>query len=152
MEAGRLSLKPPGRMLFEYEKPDKKLFVSDGQISYFYVPDDHQVFVKALKGEQGVLAVLLTGREGIVDRFAPALEGAGEGSLTKLRLTPRAADPDVDHVVVDVDPEGQVRAVRIVDPAGDASVFVFDSIRENVGLPDRIFHFTPPKGAEVIEG
>jgi outer membrane lipoprotein carrier protein len=152
VEVGRLSLKPPGRMLFEYEKPDKKLFVSDGKTSYFYVPDDHQVFVKDLRGEQGVLAVLLSGRQGIVDRFAPALEPSGEGSLKRLRLTPRSADPDVDHVLVDVDAEGRVRGIRIVSPAGDASQFVFESIRENVGLSDRIFQFTPPRGAEVIEG
>jgi outer membrane lipoprotein carrier protein len=151
VETGRLSLKPPGRMLFEYLKPEKKVFVSDGETSYFYVPEDHQVVVQNLKGERGVLFVLLSGREGILDHFAPTLEGGTDG-LKRLRLTPRQPDPDVDHVLLDVDEADQIRRIEILDPAGDQSEFRFDGIRENLGLPDRLFHFTPPKDAEVIHG
>jgi chaperone LolA len=151
VERGRLSLKPPGRMRFDYVSPEKKTFVSDGATSYFYVPEDHQVIVQSLKGERGVLLALLAGREGILDRFEPALE-AGEGAPRRLRLTPRKADPDVDSVVVEVDPTSLVRRIEILDAQGDKTEFRFDEIRENSGVPDATFRFTPPKGVEVIEG
>src|SRR5258706_14987722 len=42
-EAGLVYLKKPGRMRWEYTRPEVKLFVSDGKIFYFYVPADRQV-------------------------------------------------------------------------------------------------------------
>ena len=151
VEHGRLLLKPPGRMRFEYVSPEKKTFVSDGSTSYFYVPGDHQVIVQSLKGERGVLLSLLAGREGILDRFEASLE-PGTGAAQRLRLTPRKPDPDVESVVVEVDPSSLVRRIEIMDAQGDKTEFRFDVIRENTGVPDVTFHFSPPKGVEVIEG
>lgn len=151
VESGRVSLKPPGRMLFEYQKPEKKLFVSDGETSYFYVPEERQVIVKNLKGEKALLSVLLSGKESILDRFRASLEPT-EGPLQQLRLSPKSPEPDVDTVLLDVDNADRIRRVAILDAEGDRSEFLFDQIRENMGLPDRLFHFTPPKDTEVIEG
>ena len=39
-ESGTLWLKKPGKMRWEYRSPKEKLFVSDGQAAWFYVPAD----------------------------------------------------------------------------------------------------------------
>src|SRR5882724_13206117 len=41
-ESGILWLKKPGRMRWEYHQPREKLFLTDGQTAYFYVPGEHQ--------------------------------------------------------------------------------------------------------------
>src|SRR5689334_13778966 len=41
-EKGTLQVKKPGRMRWEYTYPEHKLFVSDGQKIYSYVPADRQ--------------------------------------------------------------------------------------------------------------
>src|SRR6202163_898849 len=46
-ERGRLLVKKPGKMRWEYTAPEKKLFVSDGVKIYSYLPDDKQVTVSA---------------------------------------------------------------------------------------------------------
>jgi outer membrane lipoprotein carrier protein len=46
VERGRVSIKRPGRMLWEYKDPEKKTFVADGKTFYFYVPADRQVIVR----------------------------------------------------------------------------------------------------------
>ena len=51
VETGILSLKPPGRMRWEYREPEKKTFVSDGKNFYFYVPADRQVIVREQAGD-----------------------------------------------------------------------------------------------------
>src|SRR3954447_15494634 len=45
IEQGTVSVKKPGLMRWEYLKPEKKEFVSDGRKTYLYVPQDKQVIV-----------------------------------------------------------------------------------------------------------
>src|SRR6188768_4263719 len=45
VEEGTVSVKKPGLMRWEYLKPEKKEFVSDGRKTYLYIPQDRQVIV-----------------------------------------------------------------------------------------------------------
>ena len=42
-ESGTVYFSRPGRMRWEYEAPEQKLFVSDGKTVWFYVPSDRTV-------------------------------------------------------------------------------------------------------------
>src|SRR5712664_805111 len=42
-EAGTAYFRRPGRMRWEYERPEKDLFLVDGRTAWFYVPADHTV-------------------------------------------------------------------------------------------------------------
>src|SRR5690242_14363394 len=44
-EKGRVQIKKPGRMRWDYTAPEAKLFVSDGTKVYFYIPAEKQVLV-----------------------------------------------------------------------------------------------------------
>src|ERR1700676_834093 len=48
-EAGTLWLKKPRKMRWEYRSPKEKLFVSDGQAVWFYLPAEKQVRKTTLK-------------------------------------------------------------------------------------------------------
>src|ERR1700739_282439 len=41
VEAGTAYFLRPGRMRWEYESPEKNLFLVDGKYVWFYAPDDH---------------------------------------------------------------------------------------------------------------
>src|SRR6266851_1015372 len=43
VESGHVFFSRPGRMRWEYEAPEKKLFLSDGRFVWFYVPSDRTV-------------------------------------------------------------------------------------------------------------
>src|SRR5712664_2275190 len=43
MEAGIAYFRRPGKMRWEYESPEKNLFLVDGKSAWFYVPADHTV-------------------------------------------------------------------------------------------------------------
>src|SRR5260370_6991960 len=43
VEAGRAYFRKPGKMRWEYESPEKNLFLVDGKTARFYVPADHTV-------------------------------------------------------------------------------------------------------------
>src|SRR5580692_8114040 len=42
-EAGVAYFRRPGKMRWEYESPEKNLFLVDGKTAWFYVPADHTV-------------------------------------------------------------------------------------------------------------
>lgn len=149
-ERGNVSVKPPGRMLWEYRDPERKTFVSDGRTFYFYVPADRQVIVREQAGDRGLLGRLLSGGE-ILGEFDAGLETTPTGGA-RLRLTPRKPDPDLDRVYIEPDATDRIRSIEIVDAQGNHSQFRFDDMRENVGLSDRLFRFEVPKGVEVISG
>jgi outer membrane lipoprotein carrier protein len=152
VERGVVRIKRPGRMLWEYKDPEKKTFLSDGQSYYFYVPADRQVIVRDRHEERGVAALLLAGKGRILEQFEARLEAAPSERVFRIRLTPRQPDPELEVVLVDVEPSGLVRAIQVDDAQGNRSRFRFDDVRENTGLSDRLFRFEVPAGVEVIRG
>src|SRR5271165_681256 len=42
-EAGTAFFRKPGKMRWEYEKPEKNLFLVDGKFAWFFTPADHTV-------------------------------------------------------------------------------------------------------------
>jgi len=149
VERGTLSLKRPDRMLWEYESPEKKVFVSNGRKSYFYVPADRQVVVHESQGEKGVALDLLSGRSDLLAEFdvSPV-----EGSPTRIRLVPRAANAEVRQIVLEADATGRIEWLELVDLQGSRSSFRLEGVKENVGLSDQLFEFKIPRGVEVVTG
>jgi len=148
VEEGTVRVKRPSRMLFEYVKPDKKLFVADGESYYFYVPRDKQVMVQTQRGDRRATArILAEGR--LLDHFRPV--GEEKDALgRKLILSPIEKDPNVARIAVVLDPQFHLVALEIQDAEGSTSRMVFSGFRENVGLKDSEFRFEVPKGVEVI--
>lgn len=152
VERGVVSIKRPGRMLWEYRQPEKKTFVADGKTFYFYVPADRQVIVRPQARDKSLPALLLSGQSDLLAEFEVSLEPAAPEGRRRLRLVPRKADPEVQWVTLDVDASDRIRAIAVMDAQGNRSRFEFDGIRENVGLEDGLFQFRPPAGVEVVTG
>jgi outer membrane lipoprotein carrier protein len=152
VERGIVRLKRPGRMLWEYKDPEKKTFLSDGKSYYFYVPADRQVIVRDQDEERGVATRLLSGKGGLLQEFEVSLDAPPAEGVYRLRLSPRKEDPEIQVLIVDVEPSGLLRAIQVEDAQGNRSRFRFDEVRENTGLPDRLFRFEVPPGVEVIRG
>src|SRR5437762_5291175 len=68
-ERGHLLVKKPGKMRWEYTAPEPKLFVSDGQKMYSYLPQDKQVIVTSVPQDD--------------QATTPMLFLAGKGDLTR---------------------------------------------------------------------
>jgi outer membrane lipoprotein carrier protein len=138
VERGVVSIKRPGRMRWEYKDPEDKLFISDGRTFYFYVPADRQVVVSEQDPERSLAGRLLSGRGGLLDEFDASLDEPTEEGVLRVKLVPRREQPDVDRAFVDVE--------------GNRTRFRFESVRENVGLPDKLFRFDVPSGVEIVRG
>ena len=156
VESGRVSVKKPGLMRWDYREPERKLYLSDGEHLYSYLPEDRQVIVGELPrdGEATTPALFLAGRGSFETDFTAAFDAVDDPPPNSrvLRLTPIRAERDFEFLVVVVDAPS-LAIVRLVayDLQGGVSTFFFSNLRENVGLSDRPFTFEIPRDADVID-
>ena len=156
-EKGKVSVKKPGRMRWEYRSPEEKVFVTDGAKTYFYLPAENQVMVShqpqgAMGMEEGSPFELLAGRGRLRDSFTASLsdEPPTEGGMV-LRLDPKKPREEFEVVELEVQPgDGRILRVVLIDTASNRTEFLFDDVRENVGLPESLFRFAIPSGVEVV--
>ena len=154
-ERGRLLVKKPGKMRWEYTAPEKKLFVSDGRKIYSYIPQDRQVVVSTMPQDDQVPtpALFLTGKGNIARDFTVTYDtvaDAPHGSVA-LKLTPKKREPEYESLTLVVDPKSLgLRMLIAIDTQGGRSAFSFSNLKENVGLPDNQFVFQMPRNVDVV--
>jgi outer membrane lipoprotein carrier protein len=152
-ESGKVFIKKPGRMRWNYHSPEKKEFVSDGRKIYLYVPADKQVVVSAVPAEdRATSAVLFLMGKGNLTRDFAVKYGEGGGPDTYvLRLDPRVRQAEYDWLQLTVDRRTLlIRELTAGDAQGGRSTFKLTNFKENPGLSDNTFAFTPPRGTEIV--
>jgi outer membrane lipoprotein carrier protein len=153
-EQGTVEIKRPGKMRWRYTKPERKEFVSNGKQIYSYLPRDRQVIVAPVPAaDQTTPALFLSGRGHLVRDFVVSfteLPGSAPGTVG-LKLVPRKSDPEVEWLLLGVDATSlQIRNLVAMDRQGGRSTFVFENLKENRNLSDKIFEFEVPRGVDVI--
>jgi len=156
-ERGKLVIKKPGKMRWEYTTPEQKLFVSDGVKMYSYIPQDKQVIVSSIPAaDEATTPTLFLAGKGNVTRdftasFVDPPAGAAPDSRA-LKLVPKTRQRDYDWLTVVLDPTTlAIRGLVTVDAQGGTSRFSFVNLKENVGIADKAFEFKMPRGVEVVQ-
>ncbi len=155
-EKGRLLIKKPGKMRWDYTAPERKQFVSDGVKVYSYIPADRQVIVGTVPKDDGATtpALFLAGKGDLTRDFTPSTGDVPAGSppgTIALKLVPRTPQPDYDWLVLLLEPGSlMLRGLMTADSQGGTSTFSFTNLKENVGLADKEFAFSMPRGVDVI--
>jgi outer membrane lipoprotein carrier protein len=160
-ESGRVSFRRRGKMRWEYESPEAKIFVSDGRTIWFYVPADRTALRSTVKedADERTPFSLLT-RNPRVSRLCgsvtlgAATEAATLGNLV-LHCRPRgakAAPRGAGEILLEVAPEtGDLSRVR-VDEGGESAIeFQFSKWEKNEPVEDAQFRFTPPLGVAIVD-
>ena len=65
-------------------------------------------------------------------------------------LVPRQKEREYASLTVAVDDALRIRVLETVDAQGGRSRFEFTNLKENLGLSDKLFAFTIPRGVDVI--
>ncbi len=157
-ESGTLWLKKPRKMRWEYRSPKVKLFVSDGQSVWFYLPAEKQLRktdFRKLDDVRSPIAFLLgkTKLEKELQGLSKAVDQAPVAAGdTVLRGVPKALAGEASEVQLEITPAFQIARIVLMDPDGGATEFRFSGWKENMELSENQFHFTPPPGVETVEG
>ena len=152
-ERGTVQVKKPGKMRWDYAHPDKKVFVSDGAQIYLWVPADNQVTVSPVptQDEATTAVLFLVGKGDLARDFKVSFSQKPVKGAHSLRLDPKLPERDYDWLEVVVDEATlQIRSLTAADRQGGQSTFYLSNFKENIGLSDKTFAFTIPRGADVI--
>jgi outer membrane lipoprotein carrier protein len=177
-ESGTVYFKRPGRMRWEYESPEKKLFLADGKTVWFYVPYDHTV-TKAPARESSdwrTPLALLTGkvelsrlcsRVDLIDQkgippthaILRCLPKGGENmprqvqtETSQLSVGP-SEEVDFTEVLLEVDKSsGELARIEIRQPGAIELEYRFGDWQADIALPDDMFRFQVPVGVAVVDG
>jgi outer membrane lipoprotein carrier protein len=152
---GKVYFKKPGRMRWEYAPPERKLFVSDGRTMWAFEPEANQAFQQSLRDSQLPTALsFLTGQGDLATEFNFRLIPAQSYGFTGghvVELRPKTANAQYERLVFFVDGTSyQVRRSLVIDQAGNRNKMEFANARQNQGIQDSRFSFTPPQGVRII--
>lgn len=150
-ESGTVAVKKPGKMRWIYTKPERKELVSDGRKIYWYVHEEKQVEVRDVADTATTPDLFLSGKGDIARDFTPTHAESPIAGTIALKLVPRRAEPEYAYLVVAFDPATlQIRGLTTRDHQGGESALTFSNMKENRGLSDKDFVFTPPRGVTVV--
>jgi outer membrane lipoprotein carrier protein len=167
-ESGTVYFSRPGRMRWEYESPEEKLFIVDGSHVWFYVPADHTASRAKLKesSDWRTPLALLTGKADLAklcrsihladaeevkaserdDRTVPS----GNSLLVCLPRDSGSNGPSY-NALFEVDPDAELVRVLIREPGRVETEFRFRNWEENTDIPEVKFHFQPPPGVAIVD-
>ena len=106
-----------------------------------------------LAEETGVGALTLGGwlRE-VTDSFEITEAEPNPESLRRLTLVPSPPWPDIDHIILDVDPRSfDIKTIEIVNIIGGITRFTLEPALSKDQFNDGFFRFDPPQGIRIIE-
>lgn len=148
---GAFSLKRPGMMRWEYERPEQRLLVTDGSTLWAYTPADRQVIVQELKAAVTSLPFdFLMGAGKLNEQFV-LREVADQGDSYRLVLRPRRPDALLREMEMEVDATTlYIRSLTLLDPYENRTVMFFSHLRVNNDLPADLFSFVPPSGVKIL--
>jgi outer membrane lipoprotein carrier protein len=158
VESGEVYLSRGGKMRWEYQKPEQKLFLSDGREVMLYVASEKQLTLTPLKASDDVrvpLELLVSHpnlrRAFSKIEFAGPAAGAEPGDRVLRAYPRRGQEQEYRDVLVEITPTFDVRRLVITYPDETTMQFTFNGIARNARLNPSLFEFTPPAGTEVIQ-
>lgn len=137
-------------MRWSYVQPEQKLFVFDGQSSWFYVPADKQVTLgKVTEARKREMPFLLLGDPAARDKFFIVKQQTRKG-LVITTLQPRAKGAAIRTVTVTSNSASHlIQRIEYSDREGNRTSFDFSGYHRRAASADT-FRFAPPAGVQVI--
>jgi outer membrane lipoprotein carrier protein len=155
--SGVVLMKRPDKMRWDYQKPETRLFVTDGKTLWAYSPVDKQVVIQDVGGAfaSRVPLSFLAGDCQLRREFAvSAVENAATRDATSfmiLDLRPKHPEGGIARILLEVDLQTYtVEKTTVFDAAGNTTVIALTGLKLNSGLSDQQFQFTPPAGVTVV--
>src|SRR6266436_6160617 len=175
VEAGTAYFRRPGKMRWDYQAPEKNVFLVDGKTAWFYVPADHtatRVPAKESADWRTPLALLVGDMKlsRVCEHVLPAIDERPEnpehamlycqlrGAASKspkraLGDSPSQKPLNGESVFFEIDTNsGDLARVLVRDPGGVGIEFSFTNWRMDPQVPDSLFRFDGPKGVAIVNG
>jgi outer membrane lipoprotein carrier protein len=151
--SGTFDFQRPSHFRFEYRKPFEQTIVADGQTLWLFDKDLNQVSsrkqAKVLASTPAALIAASPDLDTLKRDFDLQALPDRDG-MQWVQATPRQKDGQLTNMKVGFRGD-QLAALDILDSFGQRSLLTFTGMQVNGGVSADAFHFTPPKGADVVQ-
>ena len=152
--SGKIFVRYPGMMRWEYEKPEKQTIITDGHQLWIHRPADNQVLTGSAPAffSDGKGASFLSDIKLVRKKFKISLENSTEDFFYELMLRPLEKKLDVTDIRLAVT-KNTFTVVRIItyNSYGDENRIEFTNHQFDVKLDESLFSFKIPPGADVLQ-
>jgi len=157
LASGKVFIKYPGMMRWEYEKPDKQIIVTDADKLWIYRPEDNQVMTGKAPTffRDGKGASFLSDIRLIRQKFDISLEDGEQGEsdlFYQLKLVPLEKTLDISEIRLLISKRTfNVLQITTQNSYGDETRIDLINSAFGVNLDDSLFSFSIPEGVDILQ-
>ncbi len=152
--SGHVIFAKPALMRWDYQTPNKKVFVVAKEKAYVLDPEAKTLHVSGLSTDRLSTSIsFLWGKGHLADEFEihratrPDLSGG-----IQLELTLKKPDPRFQKIFFLLDAKTYaVKTTIVVDPDGNENRMEFSDIKVNPGIGKDAFELHPPEGTQTFK-
>jgi outer membrane lipoprotein carrier protein len=148
--SGIMQFQRPGKFRWTYQKPYEQLIVGDGTRFWLYDVDLNQVTVRKLDKALGSSPAALLSGSNEIERGFSLTENGNRDGMEWLQAAPLGQDSSFNQILMAFNAQSELVVMELNDMFGHKTVLRFSAMQRNPKLSEKQFHFTPPKGADVV--
>lgn len=151
--SGRVFVKRPRMMRWEYDKPEKQIIVTDGKKLWIYRPEDNQVVVGQAPSffGDGKGAGFLADIKIIRSKFSISFPKQNDDRYYTLRLLPVQEEIELSEIYLSISKRTfKVDKIVTYNPYGDETRIDLINSRFDQVPDDALFTFDIPEGVDVL--
>ncbi|MBE9541787.1 MAG: outer membrane lipoprotein carrier protein LolA [Proteobacteria bacterium] len=151
---GEVLYKNPGKMRWNYDKPEKQEIITDAVTLWLYTPALNQVMKTdfSLARKSKLASAFLSGMGNLEEDFNISLDKIDEANKEyRIKLLPKDTSDIIGSLFLTLDSKSfNIKKSELTDIYGNITIVIFSELKINTGLKDSLFDFTPPEGVEII--
>ena len=151
---GKVFVKYPGQMRWEYQEPEPQIIITDGIKLWIYRPEDNQVMTGGAPAffRDGKGASFLSDVKIIREKFNIAMDTTAEELFYRFTLFPREKTLDITEIRMAVDKKDfNIARIVTINQYGDTTHIELINHRFDAQLDDSLFSFNVPEGVDVLK-
>jgi len=152
---GKFYLRKPDRMRWEYEAPEKQVFLYNRGQFWLYFPEDKQLIKNAVDspGHESEILSLISGNYSITEHYLLSFNPfpSDRQDVYQLKLMPKE-EGEFRYILLEIDRTNWLITKAVFfDQAGNKLEYWFTRLKTGATLSDKLFELKVPPDCEIIE-
>ncbi len=147
---GLIWLKKPEQILWEFQRPNIKKIIVDGESVSIYDANLNQLLIVPYTDQyQSSLASILINNDNL-EVFYEIQTKINDDGFYLITLFQKKDDSLFTKIEISIS-EMLIHTIKLWDSSGQSISIFFENIEMNISLPDSSFKFMPPKGVDIFD-
>jgi outer membrane lipoprotein carrier protein len=152
---GQVHIQRPDKMRWEYNSPEKQIFLYKDNHFWLYFPEDKQLIKNAAGSEvqESEILGLLSGNFSLLERYQVSFNHfpSDRKNVYQIKLSP-LNESQFSYILLEIDRENWLILKAVFfEPAGGKLEYHFDRIKIGQKMSAELFELKVPPDCEIIE-